>query len=109
MTEYGNPSSNTEREWEYEIGDIVAKESEPTMAGAGPDIPDNRTEYEVRKRLKGADDDGRYYYLKYEDGNLNMNQLYDEKVLRLRFEKVGEFDGRYVDTESDRSEADIDE
>jgi hypothetical protein len=85
-----------EREWEYEVGDIVVKENEPTMPGAGPVADENRTEYEILKRLSGADDDEYYYYLAYDDGHYNLNQLFSEGVLSLRFEKVGEVeDGRY--------------
>jgi len=96
-------TGDTEHEWEYEVGDIVVKENKPTMPGAGPVTDDEQTKYEIRKRLKGSDDDEYYYYLAYDDGHLNMNQLFSEGVLRLRFEKVGEVeDGRYVDTDTEQ-------
>lgn len=83
------PSDESEREWVYDIGDLVARENTTPMPGTDSALV-SRTEYEVLRRLVDSDSGEALYYLEYEDGSNIKNQLYVEDVLRLNFEKVGE-------------------
>lgn len=78
----------TDRDWTYDKGAWVARNQNTPMPGHGSSEVDNRTRYEIKRRLMDSDSDEGLYYLQYTEGGSVKNQLYTETVLRLNFEAV---------------------
>lgn len=80
----------TEHEWEFEVGDLVAKAGLMFDTMPGPDMG-KRTQKEVLRRIIDADTGDRMYQLEYNrDGEIKTT-VYSAPVL-LNYEKVGEVD-----------------